>query len=67
MIKKEFLIPECYVNQIPYCDDCNVQLKDQGTMLTSNPPHYLYKCPKCGKEYYLEEKDIRGYWKWRTI
>lgn len=66
-IQKQFLFPECYVNKIPICDLCNVPLEDTNVMLASDPPYWVYKCPKCGKEYHFRESEIRGEWKWRTI
>lgn len=67
MIKKSYLIPEFYIHKIPYCDDCDEQLKDTGIALMSNPPQYQYICPKCNKTYTFNDKDIQGEWKWRTI
>lgn len=67
MLEKHYLFPECYVAKIPKCDDCLVQLKDTGTMLMSNPPIYVYKCPKCNKEYNFNQTEIQGEWRWRTL
>lgn len=67
MIKEEFLIPEYYVNKVPMCDDCKVALKQEPYILMSNPAKYGYKCPKCNKEYYFFENELKGEWKWRTI
>lgn len=52
------------------CDECGVPMEFTGMMLTSYPPQYPHKCPKCGKhetvfecypkieyEYVDEEKD----------
>ena len=67
MIKKQFLIPECYVHKVPVCDNCNEVLVDTDIMNMSNPPQCKFVCPKCNKEYTFSEKDLRGEWKWRTI
>lgn len=67
MIKKQFLIPECYVHKVPVCDNCNEVLVDTGIMNMSNPSQCKFVCPKCNKEYTFFEKDLRGEWKWRTI
>lgn len=31
-----------------YCDDCEVEMKQQSIAYTSNPMKFEYKCPKCG-------------------
>lgn len=67
MIKKHFLFPECYIAKIPYCDDCNVQLKQSDTQILTNSPSYIYNCPKCNKEYYFSAGSLEGEWKWRVI
>lgn len=67
MIKEEYLFPQYFVNKIPICDDCNEPLKNTNQQLLSNPPLLIYKCPKCNKEYYYKESEIRGEWKWKTI
>ena len=67
MIRNKFLIPECYVYKIPYCDECNIELKDTNTMVPTDPPKWKYICPNCNKEYNFLETELRGEWKWRTI
>lgn len=52
MIKKIYKIP---VELHYYCDDCNVEVKPTGKVLTSNPLKYVYMCPKCNKEIYLDQ------------
>ena len=66
-IQKQFLFPEFYINKVPICDECNMQLVDTGVMLSSNPPYWIYRCSKCKKEYQVKESEIRCEWKWRTI
>ena len=39
--------------QKAYCD-CGEELEFTGMTLTSNPPQYPHKCPKCKKEYKLK-------------
>lgn len=67
MIKHEFLIPECYVNPVPLCDNCNIKLENQNVQYLSDPPLNVYKCPRCNKEYTFTNNEISGYWKWRRI
>lgn len=67
MIKKHYLFPECYVAKIPYCDDCNIQLRNTDTQILTNPASSLYVCPKCGKEYYFSIGSLEGEWKWKVI
>lgn len=67
MIKKHFLFPEYYVAKVPYCDDCDVQLRNTNTQILSTPPSNLYICPKCNKEYYFSVDSLGGEWKWRVI
>ena len=53
MIIKKYKIP---VELHYYCDDCKtVEVESTGHVLTSNPLKYVHKCPKCGKEYWLEQ------------
>ena len=66
-IKKQFLIPECYVHKVPICDDCAQQLEDTGRRLMSNPPLCQFICKRCNKEYSFREHELQGEWKWRTI
>lgn len=66
MIRKECLVPDYYLKKIPVCDNCNVDLKQEPNVLMSNPVQYIYKCPKCGNEYYFREEDIKGEWKWKV-
>lgn len=67
MIKNELLFPEYYVNPVPICDSCNINLEFTETVYLTNPQQYLYKCPKCSKKYTFLENEIKGYWKWRVI
>ena len=67
MVKKQFLFPECYINKIPYCDKCNVQLWDTNVELLSSPPKKVFQCPKCNEKYNIRIDEIQGEWKWRTI
>lgn len=66
-IKKQYLIPEFYIQKIPICDDCNIPLIDLQCQLLSSPPKAMYKCKKCNKNYNFNVNDIQGEWKWRTI
>lgn len=67
MIKKQYLIPEAYINKIPYCDICDRPLEQKNEVLLSSPPMYMFKCPSCGKDYTFREDEVKGEWKWRTI
>lgn len=66
MIKKEFLIPECYIHKQAYCDDCGELLIDTGNQLLSSPPKTVMKCNKCNKFYHINVEELQGEWKWRT-
>lgn len=37
-----------------YCD-CGEEMEKDNVVLTTNPPKYKYKCPKCGKIEFLVE------------
>lgn len=67
MIKNEYLVPEFYINKVPYCDKCSVELHTTGAMLLSNPAKIEYRCPKCNNVTHYSEDLLRGEWKWRTI
>lgn len=67
MIQKQFLFPEYYIKKIPTCDKCKTSLESTGTVLMSNPPLYVYKCPRCQEIYNIKEDDLQGEWKWRSI
>lgn len=52
MIIKKYQIP---VELHYYCDECKtVEIEATGRVLTSNPPQYVHICPKCNKEYHLD-------------
>lgn len=38
-----------------YCDDCTVEVESRDKVLLTNPLQFVYQCPKCGKEYHLEQ------------
>lgn len=67
MIEKHFLFPQYYVHKIAKCDECKCELYYTGIELLSNPPLKQMKCPKCGKEYNINAKELQGEWKWRAI
>lgn len=67
MIKKKYLFPEYYIHKVPYCDECNIPLKDTGQQLLVNPPISMHICPRCGKEYTFNVNELQGEWKWRTL
>lgn len=67
MIRNKYLIPECYVAPIPICDECNCELERQNVQYLTDPVLFVYKCPKCNKEYTFREDEVTGHWKWRTI
>lgn len=52
MIIKKVKIP---VELHYYCDDCKVEVESTGRVLTSNPLKFVHQCPKCGKEYHLDQ------------
>jgi len=33
-----------------FCPNCDVELKNTGRALMSNPPQHVYVCPKCNEE-----------------
>lgn len=66
-IKKQFLIPECYIQKIPVCDNCGLPLQDTGRRLMSYPPKATFICNHCNKEHTFFENELQGEWKWRTI
>jgi uncharacterized Zn finger protein len=33
-----------------YCDKCGTEMEQTGIVLTTDPPRYPYRCPKCGYE-----------------
>ena len=51
-IIKKYKIP---VELHYYCDDCNIEVESTGRVLTSNPLKFVHICPKCGKEFWLEQ------------
>ena len=38
----------------PVCDECNAALQENNEVLAR--VYIVYTCPKCGKNYYLDEK-----------
>jgi len=60
-IKEVAVVP---YQQHAYCD-CGEELKATGTMLTSNPPQHQHKCPKCNKQYTLDQRYPTLVWKER--
>lgn len=67
MIKQQFLFPEYYVQKIPFCDNCNVELYFTGSQLLSAPAKNVMRCPNCKKFYHISENELQGEWKWKTI
>lgn len=67
MIEKQYLIPECYINKVPKCDECKVELWNTGVELLSTNCLRVYQCPNCNKKYNIPAADLQGEWKWRTI
>lgn len=65
-IREILKVPECYVDRVPYCDKCGIELERTNFNLLSNPPKIGYKCNKCGKEFYIDERKVGGYWKWKN-
>ena len=48
---------EVTVEEVQYlCDDCVVEMKPTGVMLSSNPPWFPHQCPSCGKHEDLKRK-----------
>ena len=47
MIRKQKV--HTYIEQL-YCDSCNTLMEQEPYVLTSDPPQYVYKCPKCGAQ-----------------
>lgn len=35
----------------PWCDDCDIELKETGMVLCTYPAQYVYYCPNCNKQY----------------
>lgn len=59
MIKEKKLILKYVIQKEAYCDDCNVELHDNNTVLMSDPPKKRMICPKCRKDYYIYLKDLQ--------
>lgn len=51
MIIKKYKIP---IELHYYCDDCKTEVEATGRVLLLNPQQYVHICPKCNKEYYLD-------------
>ena len=45
MTKEKRVIP---VRVVLYCGECETEMKHNGDVYLTNPPKYLYICPKCG-------------------
>lgn len=67
MIKTKFLFPEYYIQKIPMCDECNIELKRTGTAYMTDPVQLQYACPQCNKEYLYREEEVCGQWKLREL
>lgn len=65
IIKEHKLVPDYYVEKIPVCDTCLLELELTNKSLASYPPKSVYKCPQCDKEYYIESYKLQGEWKWK--
>ena len=46
MVKKTEV--RTYINRL-YCDKCGTEMETSPVVLTTYPPQYQYKCPKCGE------------------
>lgn len=60
MIKEEEYDVIGYISKTCVCDNCMVEMKKENYVLTSNPPQYAMKCPKCGKVEYINCDDLNG-------
>jgi len=67
MIEKQYLIPECYINKVPKCDKCKLELMYTNSELLMDPPLRVYECPKCNERYNIPIAELQGEWKWRII
>lgn len=51
MITKKYKVP---VELHYHCDECGTEVEPTGQILTSDPPKFIHKCPKCNKEVWLD-------------
>ncbi len=60
MIKEEEFDIVGYIKKTCVCDKCFCEMLPTNIMLTCNPPLQGMKCPKCGKEEYIEESKLKS-------
>lgn len=60
MIKEEEYEVVGYIQKVCVCDKCMVEMQKSDYMYMSNPPQYMMKCPKCGKEENIFVDDLNG-------
>ena len=46
------------IKSIPYCDECNIQLRYTNMQLTSYPSYEIYQCPQCKQEYKFNQSEL---------
>jgi DNA-directed RNA polymerase subunit RPC12/RpoP len=51
-IVKKYKIP---VELHYHCDKCKTEVEFTGIVLTSNPAHYVHRCPNCNEEIWLDQ------------
>ena len=66
-IKKNFLVPEVYIQKTAYCNKCNQRLLFTGSQLLSDPPQNVMICPNCKETFNISETELQGELRWRTI
>ena len=58
MIQKEKFEIIGYIKKKCICDKCNCEM-ERGQFLSSLPPKYEMKCPKCGTVEYVNCEDLQ--------
>lgn len=62
MIKEVKKIPKYYLEKIPMCDECNIELIITGIELLCFPSRKIYQCTSCAKQYYFSNEELQGKW-----
>lgn len=54
-----------------FCSDCDMPLEQIPEVLTTDPPQFVFMCPKCGKKEYISElempDDLTEFGEWEKI
>lgn len=62
MIQEEEYEVVGYIKKTCVCDICMYEMQKGQFVATSNPMQYIMKCPKCGKEEYVNADLLNGQW-----